>query len=126
MNRKESGIVFAKLADQNLINEILSIIKLNTDCSNSFYTKMSLDSYRDIVKQTQLLINNQNYAVKMATQCEHKIKEYIREDKFFIQTKLYLRATRPYVVKETESIGWHRESFYGPNLQRSINIWTLI
>lgn len=126
MNSSESGIVFAKLADQNLSNEILSIIKLNMDCSNSFHTKMSIDLYSDIVKQTQLLINNQNYTVKIATQCEHKIKEYIREDKFFIQTNLYLRATRPYVVKETESIGWHRESFYGPNLQRSINIRTPI
>ena len=45
-------------------------------------------------------------------------------ERFLIQTNLYLRASRPLVRQETEAVGWHRESFYGANLEKSVNVWT--
>lgn len=40
-----------------------------------------------------------------------------------IQSNVYLRATRPAISGVTENIGWHRESFYGPAMEESINFW---
>jgi len=55
---------------------------------------------------------------------EDKVFEYLQTDKILIQSNIYLRASRPGVDTGSESIGWHRETFYGPNLQRCINCWT--
>ena len=126
MNNAESGIIFCKHNDESVVDKIFRTVMLTMNNSVDFYTKLTLNDYREIVKDTQIKLNSQNYAAQIATQCEVAIKEYIKEDKFFIQTNLYLRASRPYVEKRTESIGWHRESFYGPNMQKSVNIWTPI
>jgi len=40
------------------------------------------------------------------------------------QSELYLRCTRPKQINTQEHVGWHRETFYGPQyIGRSINIW---
>ena len=125
-NYEESGIVFAKHKDRSLINEIQSDIQKKFNKSNDFYTTLINEDYREIVKNTQDLLNKKEYARRIANECKSQIKEYLQEDKFYIQTNLYLRATRPNVDKETESVGWHRETFYGPNMGKSINLWTPI
>ena len=61
---------------------------------------------------------------KIALDLQKKVIEYIKEEDFLVQSNLYLRATRFNVRNDTESINWHRESFYGPNMERSVNIWT--
>ena len=122
----DSSIIFSEHKDKDLINEIQKDILKYFNEDEKFYFNLPIEIYRELVKNTQDLLNEKEYARKICEKCIQTIKNYIKEDKFFIQTNLYLRATRPTADKETESIGWHRETFYGPNMEKSVNIWTPI
>ena len=125
-NYLDSSIVFSEHKDKNLINEIQKDIFKYFINDDNFYLDLPIEIYREIVKDTQDHLNEKEYARKICEQCLKSIQEYIEEDKFFIQTNLYLRATRPILDMESESIGWHRETFYGANMEKSVNIWTPI
>ena len=123
---RESSIVIVKHSNNNLINQIYDDILSNFKELEEFYTKLSIEDYREILKKTQDLLNRKNYTERICEACEPEIKSYLNEDKFMVQSNLYLRATRPNVQKEDESIGWHRETFYGSNMEKSVNLWTPI
>jgi ectoine hydroxylase-related dioxygenase (phytanoyl-CoA dioxygenase family) len=122
----QSSIHFAKHQDEWLVNEIRNYITSYFSESTDYYVNLLIDDYRDIVKKTQDLLNQKNVTYHLCKLLKAQIQEYIGEEKFFIQSNLYLRATRPYVNMNTEKIGWHRETFYGPNMEKSVNIWTPI
>jgi ectoine hydroxylase-related dioxygenase (phytanoyl-CoA dioxygenase family) len=122
----ESSIYFAKHQDEWIVNEIRHDVKSYFNNSTDYYVNLLIDDYRDIVKATQDLLNQKNVTYHLCKQLKAQIQEYIGEEKFFIQSNLYLRATRPYVNMNTEKIGWHRETFYGPNMEKSVNLWTPI
>jgi len=120
-----SGIVFASHKDKKIVDEIKKDISLNFNKSDDFYASLKIGEYRELIKDTQDLLNKKEYVRRIANEIKPQIRGYIKEDDFLIQTNLYLRATRP-TVDKNEFIGWHRESFYGPNMEKSINIWTPI
>lgn len=122
----DSSIVFSEHKDKNLINKIQKDILKYFNRDEKFYFDLPIETYRELIKNTQDSLNGKEYARKICERCMETIKNYIKEDKFFIQTNLYLRATRPTADKETESIGWHRETFYGSNMEKCVNIWTPI
>ena len=122
----DSSIVFFKHEDNFLINQIKKDILLYFNEKENNYTNLPIELYRDLVMKTQDFLNKKEYVRRICEQCESGIKNYIEEDKFFIQTNLYLRASRPTINFESESVGWHRETFYGPNMEKSVNIWTPI
>lgn len=121
-----SSIFFAKHQDELNINEIRNDVKSYFNKKTDYYVNLMIDDYREIVKNTQDLLNQKNVTYYLCKQLKAQIQEYIKEEKFFIQSNLYLRATRPHVNMSTEKIGWHRETFYGPNMEKSVNIWTPI
>lgn len=123
---KESSIYFAKHQDELLVKEIRNEVKSSFNRNTDYYINLLIDDYREIVKTTQDLLNQKNITYYLCKQLKAQIQKYIGEEKFFIQSNLYLRATRPYVNMNTEKIGWHRETFYGPNMEKSVNIWTPI
>jgi len=123
---RESSIYFAKHQDELLVNQIRHYLSSYFSESTDYYVNLLIDDYREIVKTTQDLLNQKNVTYHLCRQLKAQIQEYIREEKFFIQSNLYLRATRPFVNMNTEKIGWHRETFYGPNMEKSVNIWTPI
>ena len=125
-NYTESTIVFADHLDENLISDIQKVIKKYFNEEESTYVHLPIEDYRDIVKNAQDHLNSKEYVRKICDKCVEAIRGYIREERFFVQTNLYLRATRPTLCQETESIGWHRETFYGPNMEKSVNVWTPI
>jgi len=129
MNR--SSIVIAKHKNIRIINLIRNIIKSEIKLENKFL-RLSNKKYRSFILDIQNELNNKEYAIQIVKQIKSEICEYLRTKSFLIQSNLYLRATRP--VKEgtvnkginSESIGFHRETFYGSNMEKSINIWTPI
>ena len=53
---------------------------------------------------------------------------YQNNNEILAQANVYLRASRPVSLfdQEAESIGFHREYFYGPGMEYSTNIWVPI
>jgi hypothetical protein len=121
-----SGIKYAKHKKEKTINEIKEIIGLYLPHLPEFYSAMDVDEYRKLIGLTQEVLCNRGFVRKICDQIHPQIISYLQESRFLIQTNIYLRATRPQVSQEFEAIGWHRESFYGSNMERSINVWTPI
>ena len=121
-----SNIYYAKHSSISLIQEVQNIVYSKFNRPIDYYVEMTVDDYRAIVRETQDLLNEQEYVRGITQQIESDIKKYLQEDSFLIQTNLYFRAPRPFMKGDTESIGWHRETFYGANMEKSINIWTPI
>jgi len=126
INYSESSIVFSDHEGQELVNEIQKIIDKYFSEEESKYLQLPVETYRNIIKSAQDHLNSQDYARKICDRCVKAIRSYLKEERFFVQSNLYLRATRPTVRQDTESIGWHRETHYGPNLEKSVNVWTPI
>ena len=82
--------------------------------------------YHNHLREVQDELNNKEYVHKIVTQIFNDLNQYVKYEEFLIQSNLYLRATRPQDNITEEAIGWHRESFYGPNMEDSINVWTPI
>lgn len=125
-NYSDSSIIFAKHQSELLVQDIRRDILKFYDKNIGYYVNLPIEDYREIVKNTQEFLNQKQIAYLLCKCLKDQIKSYIQENKFFIQTNLYLRATRPHVNMNTEKIGWHRETFYGPNMEKSVNIWTPI
>ena len=119
-----SGILYAPHKSTSIIEHIKGLLSEAFPNPVSFYKGLNIQEYRKLIKKIQEQINTHNYVRKIATEVAGDIREHIGEDRFFMQTNLYVRATRPIAVQETETIGWHRESFYGPNMEKSFNVWT--
>ena len=77
-----------------------------------------------VAAQDQL--NQEDAVIKITASIYPALVKYLEADAFLVQSNLYLRASRPEKPWEQENIGWHRESFYGPNMSKAVNIWTPI
>lgn len=88
------------------------------------YAGMDIQPYRLLVAAVQDSMSDAGYVRRITGEVELEIREYLQGGRFLIQTNLYLRASRPLVRQESEAVGWHRESFYGANMEKSVNVWT--
>lgn len=128
---KNSSIVVAKHSNFKIVQQIRKIIKLKIKNENNFL-KLNNKKYRNIILEIQDELNDKEYVNKIADNIKFEIFKYLKTKSFLIQSNLYLRATRPIsegIISKginTESIGFHRESFYGSNMEKSINVWTPI
>tara|TARA_Y100000590_G_C15685607_1_gene1001501 strand:+ start:546 stop:1313 length:768 start_codon:yes stop_codon:yes gene_type:complete len=127
-NYTQSSILLLKHKKKKVFNQIKKIILSNFLENENFYLSMKLEEFRKIVLKTQNQIYRENLSNKIVALLEKDIKKYLGEDSFYYQSHLYLRATRPakYIDKQSDSIGWHRERFYGKNGLGAINLWTPI
>lgn len=106
------------------IRDILDEVFCEDD---EFYVILSLDDYRDLMLEAQNTLNQGDGIVQeIVGEIESQVFEYFSSDKILIQSNLYLRASRPNLSPESENIGWHRETFYGSNMESSVNCWTPI
>ena len=120
-----SGIFIAPHASHQVLDELTKHIKSNFAASDAEYSIMDTEIYRENVFALQEKLCKLNFNRRIAGSVKEDIQKIINEEDFFIQTNTYLRAARPNVKSpSTEAIGWHRETFYGPNMERSYNIWT--
>lgn len=90
------------------------------------YSNLELDAYRDMMLRVQVALNDQRYNCAIVDSIKTDLISYLGTDQFLIQSNLYFRASRPQQQPGQENIGWHRETFYGPNLSKVINVWTPI
>jgi ectoine hydroxylase-related dioxygenase (phytanoyl-CoA dioxygenase family) len=125
-NLKNSEIVFAKHTGDSLLIELRKIVNNFFPEDHSYYSNLTIHDYRSIVNKAQEALNQKDFSRRIALNLKNEIVNYIGEESFLIQSNLYLRATRFGVRKDLESINWHRETFYGPNMEKSLNIWTPI
>ena len=88
------------------------------------YLNMEVNAYRELMLQAQEIINIDNIGFHLIKEIEPDLISYLGTDSFLIQSSVYLRASRPIGNSETENIGWHRETFYGAEMDKSINCWT--
>ncbi len=121
-----SSIHFAKHSNLKTLNEIRAIVTNQFSVSKLTSFPKDKESYHNHLREVQDELNKKEYVHKIVTQIFDDLNQYVDYEEFLIQSNLYLRATRPQINITEEAIGWHRESFYGPNMEDSINVWTPI
>ena len=118
-----SGIVTTKLTNLAILDELRGIVDFFFPQQAKDYTSMDADCHRSLVLAAQDEMNRRQLARRLTADCRDVVCEALQTEKPMIQTNVYLRATRPNVSGVQENIGWHRESFYGPDMDQSINFW---
>ena len=108
--RKE-GYCLQSFCQTSLVRSIKRIIEEHFDQTITDYCLMGSDEYRSIVAECQDEINSLNIAEKLVFQ-EKKIISQFMISPFLLQSRVFLRATRPSKEQIQEYVGYHRESFY--------------
>ena len=88
------------------------------------YLNISVEQYRKLIVKAQDELNECSATSLICQNIIDDLHSYLKTDKFLIQSNIYLRASRPSNELASESIGFHRETFYGDNMEKSINVWT--
>lgn len=86
--------------------------------------KLELEEFRALVATAQDNLNRVDMTSRIANAVRAELVAQIGDDDILVQSNCYLRATRPHVKATQEAVGWHRESFYGPDMSHSFNVWT--
>ena len=118
-----SGITTTLLANPAILEELRGVVDFFLPRSAAHYAAMDADAYRALVLGAQEEMNRRGIARRLSEDRRAVVCEALQTQMPLIQTNLYLRATRPSVSGLQENIGWHRESFYGPDMDQSINLW---
>jgi hypothetical protein len=121
---ERSSITIASHSTRQTVDDMREAVDEGLPLGAAEYSGMGLQPYRLLVAGVQDCLSGAGYVRRIVGEVEHEIREHLQGDRFLIQTNLYLRASRPMVRQETEAVGWHRESFYGANLEKSVNVWT--
>tara|TARA_B100001059_G_scaffold189256_1_gene191891 strand:- start:18372 stop:19124 length:753 start_codon:yes stop_codon:yes gene_type:complete len=108
------------------ICSLIDVIINRTFEVDKTYARLELDAYREMMLSVQMALNDQRCNRKIVDSIKKDLIEYLETDQFLIQSNLYFRASRPRQQPGQENIDWHRESFYGPNLSKVVNVWTPI
>jgi ectoine hydroxylase-related dioxygenase (phytanoyl-CoA dioxygenase family) len=123
-SNNKSSIQIALHGSRDSLVKLRKIVAMFFSESDSHYSTMHVAAYREIMLQAQDAINKENMGFHLIKEIEAEVIRYLDTDRFLIQSNVYLRASRPIENSETENIGWHRETFYGPEMGKSINCWT--
>jgi ectoine hydroxylase-related dioxygenase (phytanoyl-CoA dioxygenase family) len=121
-----SAIVISRLANSGLLAELQGVVERFFPRPTEHYVAMTADAYRALVAEAQDELNRRQMARRLAEDRRAELRAILGTDAILIQTNLYLRATRPNSTSDQEHIGWHRESFYGPDMDTSVNFWVPI
>jgi hypothetical protein len=120
----KSSILVAKHSSLDLVDNLNNIVSKTFTKEDCAYFTIPIDEYRKLMIKAQDELNEYSAASLICTYVIDELQSYLKTDKFLIQSNLYLRASRPSKEKASESIGFHRETFYGDNMEKSINVWT--
>ncbi len=118
-----SGIRTTRIADQALLEEVRHIVRYYFSRPTEYYVAMEPEVYRNLIVQAQDELNRRMLGRRMAEDRREVICQVLESQRPMIQTNVYFRGTRPRISDVQENIGWHRESFYGPDMAQSINFW---
>ena len=111
--------------DKSIFTELRNIIDLRFDPDESKYNRLELNVWREKVYEVQEEIIKKGYPKKICIKMREFFSSYLCTQDFSVQSGLYLRSSRPLAFSKfkAESIGWHRESFYGVGMENSYNCW---
>lgn len=118
-----SGMVISALADPQLLVEVSDTVEAFFGDTVQDYVDMDANAYRQIVLSAQQELNRREIGRRLAMDRHEIIAGILRTKHPMVQSNLYLRAVRPTNSDIQESVGWHRESFFGPDMRHSINFW---
>ncbi len=118
-----SAIAISTLTNRGLLDEVQGVVKFFFDWPAAHYRDMDTGAYREIVVQAQEELNRRGLPHRLADDRRAELARILGTPDIMVQTNLYLRAARPGIRNAQENIGWHRESFYGPDMAASVNLW---
>jgi ectoine hydroxylase-related dioxygenase (phytanoyl-CoA dioxygenase family) len=119
-----SAIAISALDDSSILAELRGIVRSVFDQPAAYYVNLQAEEYRRRVSQAQDEINRNQVARRLARDRHEALSKILGTSDIMLQSHLYLRATRPLRQNASqEFVGWHRESFYGPDMDASINLW---
>lgn len=121
-----SSIQIAKHQDKTLVDDLRAVLKKGFDKPETHYLTMDANEYREQALAVQNQINEMGVAQRVCAEILPELAAYLKTEEFLIQSNVYLRCSRPQNPSKQESIGFHRETFYGANMETSVNIWTPI
>ena len=126
--KKDSSSIVVLPICQSIFKELREIIDSNFDNDEKKYMNMDMNVYRKKVLEVQNQLINSGYPNKIAKSMLKYFQSYQNNDEIIVQANVYLRASRPVSLfdQEAESVGFHREYFYGPGMEYSTNIWVPI
>ena len=81
-----------------------------------------MQSYRALQVDMQDKFNAENIVEKVIDEIRDNIVLQLDTDRFLVQSNIYVRASRTNHAAGQENIGWHRETFYGPNMGNVVNV----
>jgi hypothetical protein len=111
-------------------SNLLKNLKLNIKGIDKLLSKkLNIEVFRKKVLYYQDLCNYKNCVSKILNDIKDDLFLFLNSKEILVQSFAYLRVSRPLsniVKKNMDNINFHRESFYGDNLDKVINIWTPI
>jgi hypothetical protein len=122
----ESSIYIAAHQDRHCVSAMNDLIDLKFKKTDQHYFDWGVEEFRELATATQELLNQRNMMGEILKQIKENLYNYLGSSKVLVQSNLYLRCSRPKNPDKQESIGFHRESFYGENMEKSVNVWTPI
>src|SRR6266516_89388 len=120
-----SAISLTRLGNPSLLDEMQSVVRFYFGRPPDFYVQMETSKYTALVAEAQDELNRRCIARQLADDRRDILSGILASDRILVQSHLYLRATRP-VRGGQESVGWHRESFYGSSVETAVNFWVPI
>ena len=121
-----SSIFFIQHENQSLRQEVLCIIEQIFPKDEVTSVEMDVHDYRHLMLCAQNALNEMEIGNKIVKSLFPALSELLKTEDILIQSNVYLRASRPTKQPNQENIGWHRETFYGANMHKALNIWTPI
>lgn len=109
-----------------VLRHLRSILSQHFVHSTSHYEQLDDERFRLLVSGCQEKINEEKMHIRFCRSHSSFIERMLKGP-FQIQSNCYLRATRPIEGRVQESIGFHREIFYGPEIMKyAFNLWVPI
>lgn len=87
----------------------------------AYYNQLPVATYHSLIGLAQDAVNSRSFTRLLATDLKPQLCEFLNTENILVQSGLYLRASRPNGLRR-ESVGWHREGFYGAN-EHEHNFW---
>lgn len=119
----DSPIRIVRLPD-GFLAEVQAIVKFFFPSPASYYVDMEVEKYRELVAIAQHELENRAVHQRLAHTYHEIFKGLLPGAERLGCQFAMLRAVRPRINVVQESIGWHRESFYGDGGE--INVWVPI
>ena len=113
-------------APAELVTEVCGILGRHFSQTLDHYMAIDDEAFRTDVVAGQDLINRIGFAQRFVASQREILARALKSEAISHQSNVYLRAARPKPGLQ-ESIGFHRESFYGPpEVRHCYNIWVPI